>query len=297
MTHEAEDLALAAIKADIVSAWNARVGDEGFSIDEMNEFIDRAYALGQASHSRVVEWDVERVARALWEDWRQGRSAKQTDRDTSWEQLVTGAADSASLRDMVADGHSQARAAIVAMAPDPATTQATAIAALVEISQRHSAASVDGDIARRGLGIPRDPSAAAIEPEPATASPPKDTVTDWRHVPSLQAVVLDHFKTKHDQPVRTQREDEVWSRAISAIWHANSETKAYEAERAVEALSHAHLLAGPVVITREEALRIGMDFFNAMHRTRMRGMDTSIFAVEALRSVLGSRITVEGEKS
>jgi|SRR5579859_1832556 len=34
--------------------------------------------------------------------------------------------------------------------------------ALLEIAGRHSAASVEGDIARHGLGLPRDPTAAPV---------------------------------------------------------------------------------------------------------------------------------------
>ncbi len=59
---------------------------------------------------------IERVARALWDDWQANGKTKSDAADgLSWDQIVAGAADRPKIQDIVDDARSQARAAIAAM--------------------------------------------------------------------------------------------------------------------------------------------------------------------------------------
>src|SRR6185437_407102 len=71
-----------------ISWWEIIGSEEGREPDYWDEIGSRVYWPGEASE------DVERVAEALWEDWRTCSLASETFRDLSWARLNALAASS-----------------------------------------------------------------------------------------------------------------------------------------------------------------------------------------------------------
>lgn len=92
---------------------------------------------------------LEKVARALWEDWRRGKTCRAENRGISWEQVVEGAELWGSgLQDIVDDARSQAQAAILAVLesirePDTATL-AKGVPAFAEVEEALKIAWIHG---------------------------------------------------------------------------------------------------------------------------------------------------------